>query len=166
MLAQRRRRWANIKTISDNASCLMMSHGVTEVLVLAQHRGQHWTTPRVCWEARGKYSSHRSEVTPSDIPHNLMKNVTDTKSHSSYLMGKVKLTLSDISGFGARNKMIDPYVKVESKSCENQYCWEPPCPRSSLLGLRPPGLEFRILCLEDSVISFISPSSGGSPCPV
>ena len=35
-----------------------------------------------------------------------------------------------------------------------------------VLGLRPPGLEFRILCLEDSVISFISPSSGGSPGPV
>ena len=32
-----------------------------------------------------------------------------------------------------------------------------------MLGLRPPGLEFRILCLEDSVISIISPSSGGSP---
>ena len=27
-------------------------------------------------------------------------------------------------------------------------------------------LKFRILCLEDSVISFISPSSGGSPGPV
>ena len=36
----------------------------------------------------------------------------------------------------------------------------------SVLGLRPPGLEFRILCLEDSVISIISPSSGGSPGPV
>ena len=34
-----------------------------------------------------------------------------------------------------------------------------------MLGLRPPGLEFRILCLEDSVISIISPSSGGSPGP-
>ena len=32
--------------------------------------------------------------------------------------------------------------------------------------LRPPGLEFRILCLEDSVISIISPSSGGSLGPV
>ena len=29
-----------------------------------------------------------------------------------------------------------------------------------------PGLEFRILCLEGSVISFISPSSGGSPGPI
>ena len=35
-----------------------------------------------------------------------------------------------------------------------------------IIGLRPPGLEFRILCLEDSVISIISPSSGGSPGPV
>ena len=35
-----------------------------------------------------------------------------------------------------------------------------------MLDLRPPGFEFRILCLKDSVISFISPSSGGSPGPV
>ena len=38
-------------------------------------------------------------------------------------------------------------------TCESQYCGEPPWPRGSVLGLRPPGLEFRILCLEDSVIS-------------
>ena len=44
-----------------------------------------------------------------------------------------------------------------------QYCGEPPWPRGRVLGLRPPGLEFRVLCLEDSVISIISPSSGGSP---
>ena len=36
----------------------------------------------------------------------------------------------------------------------------------SVLGLRPPVLEFRILCLEDSVISIISPSLEGSPGPV
>ena len=36
----------------------------------------------------------------------------------------------------------------------------------SVLGLRPPVLKFRIMCLEDSVISIISPSSGGSPGPV
>ena len=35
-----------------------------------------------------------------------------------------------------------------------------------MLGLRPPGLEFQILCLDDSVISIISPSSGGSPGPI
>ena len=35
--------------------------------------------------------------------------------------------------------------------------------RGSVLDLRPPGREFRIMCLEGSVISFISPSSGGSP---
>ena len=33
----------------------------------------------------------------------------------------------------------------------------------SVLGLRLPGLVFRVLCLDDSVIS---PSSGGSPGPV
>ena len=44
-----------------------------------------------------------------------------------------------------------------------QYFVEPPWPRGSVLGLRPPGLEFWSLCLEGSVISFISPSSGGSP---
>ena len=48
-------------------------------------------------------------------------------------------------------------------TCKSQYCGEPPWPRGSVLGLRPPGLEFRILCLEDSVMSIISPSSGGSP---
>ena len=41
-----------------------------------------------------------------------------------------------------------------------------PWPRGSVLSLRPPGLEFRTLCLEGSVISFTSPSSGGSPGPV
>ena len=51
-------------------------------------------------------------------------------------------------------------------TCENQYCGVPPCPRGNVLGLGPPGLEFRILCLEGSVISIISPSSGGSPGPV
>ena len=59
------------------------------------------------------------------------------------------------------------HLNVSSPStCESLYCGEPPWPRGSVLGLRPPGLEFRILCLEDSVISIISPSSGGSPGPV
>ena len=35
-----------------------------------------------------------------------------------------------------------------------------------LVKLRPPGLEFRILCLDGSVVSLISPSSGGSPDPI
>ena len=47
-----------------------------------------------------------------------------------------------------------------------QYCQEPTWPRGSVLGLRPPGHEFRILCLEDSIIAFISQSSLGSPGPV
>ena len=40
---------------------------------------------------------------------------------------------------------------------------EPLWPRSSVLGLRPPGLKFRILCLECSVIL---PSLKGSPGPI
>ena len=40
-----------------------------------------------------------------------------------------------------------------------QYCEEPPWPRSSELGLWPPGFELGILREEGSVISFISPSS-------
>ena len=68
-----------------------------------------------------------------------------------------------VPGFGG----LKETKSVSSPStCESQYCGEPPWPRGSVLGLRPPGLEFRILCLEDSVISIISPSSGGSPGPV
>ena len=44
-----------------------------------------------------------------------------------------------------------------------KYCGEHPWPRGSLLGLRPPGLEFRILCREVSVISSISPSCFPGP---
>ena len=38
--------------------------------------------------------------------------------------------------------------------------------KNSAVGLRQPGREFRIMCLESSVISFLYPSSGGSPGPV
>ena len=68
-----------------------------------------------------------------------------------------------VPGLGGLKEKI--YVSSPS-TCESQYCGEPPWPRGSVLGLRPPELEFRILCLEDSVISIISPSSGGSPGPV
>ena len=37
-----------------------------------------------------------------------------------------------------------------------QYCGEPSWPRGSVLVLRPPGLEFRIPCLERSLISLVS----------
>ena len=47
-----------------------------------------------------------------------------------------------------------------------QYCGEPLWSKGSVLGHRPPGLEFRILCLEGCVISFSSPSPGGSPGPL
>ena len=57
-----------------------------------------------------------------------------------------------------KKKKFFPYSLVK-----NKYCGEPPWPRGSVLGFRPPGLVFQSLCLESSVIS---PSSGGSPAPV
>ena len=47
-----------------------------------------------------------------------------------------------------------------------RYCGEPPWPRGSVLGFRPLELEFRIMCLEDSVISFVLPPLRGSHGPV
>ena len=73
---------------------------------------------------------------------------------------RVRGSVPGLGGFKETKNVSSPSM------CESQYCGEPPWPRGSVLGLRPPGLEFRILCLEDSVISIISPSSGGSPGPV
>ena len=73
---------------------------------------------------------------------------------------RVRGSVPGLGGLKGTNNVSSP------STCESQYCGEPPWPRGSVLGLRPPGLEFRILCLEDSVISIISPSSGGSPGPV
>ena len=75
------------------------------------------------------------------------------RSGKSCLLGK-----SDIAGSNPtlasefqRSKMFLPRSIVRI-----QYCGEPPRPRGSVLGLRPPGLEFRSLCLEGSDISFSS----------
>ena len=51
---------------------------------------------------------------------------------------------------------------VSSPSTRRKPSWT----RRSVLGLRTPGFEFRILCLEGSVIALISPSSCGSPGPM
>ena len=59
----------------------------------------------------------------------------------------------------ARTTLWPSLVKI-------QYCGEPPWSRGNVLGLTPPEYEFWILCLEGSIISFISPFSGGSPGPV
>ena len=76
------------------------------------------------------------------------------------LHARVRGSLPGLRGLRETKNVSSPSM------CESQYCVEPPWPRGSVLGLRPPGLEFRILCLEDSVILIISPSSGGSPGPV
>ena len=57
-----------------------------------------------------------------------------------------------------RNKEFLPRSLVKIYCCA-----EHPWQRGSVLGLLSPGLEFRILCLEGTVISFISPSSRGFP---
>ena len=49
---------------------------------------------------------------------------------------------------------ISKKQKVSSQHTrKTQYCGKPSWPGGSVLGLRPTGLEFRILCLEGSVIS-------------
>ena len=74
---------------------------------------------------------------------------------------------------------IERQVKIAGRQCrvfhngQNNFCkicglqghrqGDSVCNAVTKNGLRPPGLEFRIMCLEDSVISIISPSSGGSP---
>ena len=80
----------------------------------------------------------------------------------SSLLGKSEIAGSNPSlAFKfQRNKMFPHRSLVKI-----QYCGELPCPRGSVLGLRSPGLLFRILCLEGSVIPFITPSSGRSPGP-
>ena len=70
---------------------------------------------------------------------------------------------SSVPGLGGLKETKNVY---SPSTCESQYCGEPLWPRGIVLGLRPPGLEFRILCLEDSVISMFSPSSGGTLGPV
>ena len=79
---------------------------------------------------------------------------------TAVLHARVRGSVPGLGGFKETKNVSPP------STCESQYCEEPPWPRGSMLGLRPPGLKFRILCLEDSVISIISPSSGGSPGPV
>ena len=49
-----------------------------------------------------------------------------------------------------RDNMLLPRSFVKIKQSE-----KPPWLRGSVLDLRPPGLEFRIMCLNGSVISFI-----------
>ena len=92
----------------------------------------------------------------------LYVNKCDLKSHYAHFRGlqnNVSLfLLLDIWRWNCSRKMF-----LSRSMLKNKHCGEPPWPRGSVIGLRPSGLEFWILCLEGSVISFISPSSGGSP---
>ena len=82
---------------------------------------------------------------------------------AGYLLGKSAIAGSNptLTFKFKRNKIFLPRSLVMI-----QYCEDPPLPKGSVLGLKPPGLEFRIMCLEGSVILFISPSSDDSHGPV
>ena len=73
---------------------------------------------------------------------------------------RVRGSVPGLGGLKETNMFL-PHPRVKVSIVGSEVAW-----RGSVLGLRPPGLEFRILCLEDSVISIISPSSGVSPGPV
>ena len=70
----------------------------------------------------------------------------------------------NLSAWKIEDRGFEPHSGIQVSKI--QYCGVPPWPTGSVLGLRPPGLEFQVLCLEGSVISFISPSLGGFPVPV
>ena len=95
------------------------------------------------------------------------KHCTECESISNRLGGGHRVVVSSplpfTLEFGVRFPISAVWKKQKYFSpskCKAQYCGEPSD------RLRPPGLKFRILCLEDSVISFISPSSGDSLDPV
>ena len=71
--------------------------------------------------------------------------------------------LGSVPGLGdlKETKMFLPHPRVKVSIVGSLRDRELACSASD-----PPALEFRILCPEGSVISFISPSSGGSPGPV
>ena len=70
-------------------------------------------------------------------------------------------------GLVSRSRQFERNKNVSSPStCKTQICVEPPWSRVSVVGQRPQGFQFRILCLEHSAIQLISPFSGVSPGPI
>ena len=65
---------------------------------------------------------------------------------------RVRGSVPGLGGFKETKNVSFP------STCESQYCGEPPWPRGSVLGLRPPGLEFWILCWRT-----VSPQSSHHP---
>ena len=72
----------------------------------------------------------------------------------------VRVLLPSLGGL-KDTKMFHPPPTLKT-----QYYGEPPRLRSGVLGRRPSGFEFRMLCLEGGVISLNSPSPRGSPGPI
>ena len=93
-------------------------------------------------------------------------DISPLKPHRSMcLVQWLKLSARKVGDRG-----LEPRSGIQASKKQNafprslvkiQYCGESQLPRGSVVGLRSPGLEFRSLCLEGSVMSLISPSSGG-----
>ena len=113
----------------------------------------------VCRTVSSHSSYHPQEVLLAQFSLYVLKG--GLKPDSFHLPFTLKFEVRfPVSAVWKKQKCFSPSTR------KTQYCGEAPCPRGSVLGLRPPGLEFRILCLEGNVISLITPSSGGSPDPV
>ena len=156
MLAHRLRRWPNIKTALGE--CLVFAEESPYVFV-------YWWS--FVWQGVQQGTCLASILKPLRSAEQLCLDATCGRGGGPRVVvsttafhARVRGSVPGLGGLKETNNVSSP------STCESQYCGEPPWPRGSVLGLRPPGLEFRILCLEDSVISIISPSSGGSPGPV
>ena len=74
--------------------------------------------------------------------------------HATSRSRRLPTILSFTSGLGRIFLFLSNRRGQESNP---ELLWQAPWPRGNVFDLKPPGLEFRILCLEGSVISFISP---------
>ena len=129
-----------------------------------------WSAPGLCGRGTAEQTQNiwiafvQCWTNVGDVGPTLCKWYTNVLS----LLGGavVKAACLEIRGLRVRTRSGIQALKKPRPFLKIEYCGEPPWPRGGVLGLRPPGPEFRILCLEGSVISFISPSSGGYPGPV
>ena len=136
MPSQHRRRWQSIKTTRKQRTCMVSA----KMSVRSNHLSKAYNViPRYVTKKKKKSGGPRV--------------VVSTAAFHARIRGSVP----GLGGLKETKNVSSPFT------WESQYCGEPPWTRGSVLDLRPPGLIFQILCLEDSVISIISTSSGGSP---
>ena len=78
---------------------------------------------------------------------NAIKRCMDPKTRCSHKSSFYSRTISLSRRFERNKNVPSPSTR------KTQYRGEPPRTRSSVLGLRPTGIEFRILCLEGGAVS-------------